>query len=306
MLEHVRWQNNFPIQMQQLMGHSLPKLHNIKLPKARNAVTIRDWDDAFANMAHIPGSASLPATWTERARAYRESGVKVELDITYGDDPREVFDLVWPQSTPLGLVVFIHGGYWMRLDKSYWTDLAEGARARGWAVCLPNYTLAPVARIGQMTLQIGRAIERAAQCISGPVRLTGHSAGGHLAARMVCVDTPLDRMVLGRIAHTMSISGLHDLRPLLQTQMNKTLHMDLAEAVAESPALSLPYGQPRLTTWVGGNERPEFIRQAQLMAQMWDGLDAQTRCVIDGTHNHFTVIEGLKHPDSPIVAALLG
>lgn len=243
--------------------------------------------------------------WTERARAYRGSGIRIEQDIAYGDGPREMFDLVWPDHPPLGLVVFIHGGYWMRLDKSYWTDLAEGARARGWAVCLPNYTLAPEARISQMTAQIGRAITLAAGHLAGPIRLTGHSAGGHLATRMICADTPLAADVLGRVEHTLSISGLHDLRPLLHTQMNQTLHMDLAQAIAESPALNMPYGQPHLTTWVGGGERPEFIRQAHLMAQIWDGLDAQTRCMVDGMHNHFTVIEGLKEQSSAIVAALL-
>lgn len=257
-------------------------------------------------MAHIPGSEALPAIWTDRAQAYRDSMVRIDQDIAYGDDPREKFDLVWPDGPPLGLIVFIHGGYWMRLDKSYWTDLAEGARAHGYAVCLPSYTLAPKARVSAMTAQMGRAITLAAGHVAGPIRLSGHSAGGHLAARMICADTPLPDPVQDRIVQTMSISGLHDLRPLLHTQMNQTLHMDLAEAVAESPALHMPHGQPRLTTWVGGGERPEFIRQAQLMAQIWDGLDAQTRCVVDGMHNHFTVIDGLKQPNSAIVAALLG
>lgn len=269
-------------------------------------MTTKDWDDAFANMAHIPGSEALPEHWTERARLYRASGVQIERDVAYGDGPREVFDLVWPDSTPKGLVVFIHGGFWTRLDKSYWTDLAEGARARGWAVCLPSYTLAPLARISAMTAQMGQAIALAANRVAGPIRLCGHSAGGHLATRMICADTPLAPSVLDRVEHTLSISGLHDLRPLLFTQMNQTLCLDLTEATAESPALAMPHGPCRLTTWVGGGERPEFIRQAQVMAQIWEGLNARTRCVLDGTHNHFTVIDGLKLPDSPLVAALLG
>lgn len=269
-------------------------------------MTIRDWDDAFANMAHIPGSEALPAFWTERARAYRDSGVSIEPDIAYGDDPRERFDLVWPDQTPNGLVVFIHGGYWMRLDKSYWTDLAEGARAQGWVVCLPSYTLAPAARIQQITVQVGQAIALAAERVAGPIRLTGHSAGGHLATRMICADTPLPEGTLKRVEHTLAISGLFDLRPLLHTQMNQTLKLDMAEATKESPALVLAHGRPRLTTWVGGGERPEFIRQSRLMAQIWEGLDAQTRCVVDSTHNHFTVLEGLKEPGSTIVASLLG
>ncbi len=266
----------------------------------------RDWDDAYANMAHIPGSADLPEFWAKRAADYRASGRRIETDILYGDHKRERFDLVWPEGTPKGLAVFVHGGYWMKLDKSFWTDLAEGARASGWAVCLPSYVLAPEARIAQMTQQIGRAITKAASHVDGPIRLAGHSAGGHLVSRMVCADTPLPEAVASRIAHTLSISGLHDLRPLIWTEMNDTLGLDEAEAQAESPVLHRPLPQTRITAWVGGAERPEFIRQAQILDQVWSGLKAEAACVIDGDHNHFTVIEGLSDPKSPITQAFIG
>ena len=111
----------------------------------------------------------------------------------------------------------------MRLDKSYWTDFAEGARSNGWAFCLPSYTLAPDARISQMTSQIAAAIVVAASMVTGPLRITGHSAGGHLATRMICDDTLLSKTVLGRIEKVQSISGLHDLRPLMQTKLNDIL-----------------------------------------------------------------------------------
>lgn len=129
---------------------------------------IMDWDDAFANMAHIPGSDTLPQDWTNSAAAYRAGDENIDLDIPYGDHPRERMDIVWPDGTPKGLVVFVHGGFWMWLDKSYWTDFADGARANGWAVCLPSYTLAPEARIAQMTQQITAAAECAAAKVSDP------------------------------------------------------------------------------------------------------------------------------------------
>lgn len=267
---------------------------------------IKDWDDAFANMAHVAGSEGLPRLWSEQAAAYRVSGVKIEQDIAYGDHPRERFDLVLPDGTPKGLVVFIHGGFWMRLDKSYWTHLAEGARANGWAVCLPSYTLAPDACVSHMTQQIASAIEVAAARVSGPLRITGHSAGGHLATRMICDDTTLSAGTLGRVDGAQSISGLHDLRPLLHTKMNDILHLDEGIAKQESavlhrPALAVPY-----TCWVGGGERPEFIRQSEIMAQMWIGLDVPAKCIVEGQHNHFTVIEGLQNHDSAITMNLIG
>jgi acetyl esterase/lipase len=267
---------------------------------------MRDWDDAYANSAHVPGSDKLPALWAERAAAYRAGLRAFRPDIAYGAGERQRFDLIRPDGAPKGLVVFVHGGYWMRFDKSSWTDLAEGARRHGWAVALPSYTLTPAARISDITAEIAAAIAAAAALVKGPIRLAGHSAGGHLVTRMLCDDSRLPSVIFDRIVATLSISGLHDLRPLMKTKMNETLGLALDEATAESAALHLPRGRSPLTAWVGGAERPEFIRQAELMANIWTGFDVPTRLVVESGHNHFTVVEGLKDPSSAITRSLVG
>jgi len=267
---------------------------------------MRDWDDAYANSAHIPGSDKLPAQWAERAAAYRAGLNDFRADIAYGTGERQRFDLVLPDGDSKGLVVFVHGGYWMRFDKSTWTDLAEGARRHGWTVALPSYTLTPAARISDITAEITAAIAKAASLVAGPIHLAGHSAGGHLVTRMLCDDSRLEPAVYSRIAGTLSISGLHDLRPLLKTKMNETLGMTMEEATLESAALHLPRGHSPVTAWVGGGERPEFIRQSDLMANVWTGFDVPTRLVVEPALNHFTVIDGLKDPSSQITARLIG
>ncbi|MBR0828046.1 alpha/beta hydrolase [Bradyrhizobium manausense] len=267
---------------------------------------MRDWDDAYANSAHVPGSDKLPALWTERAAAYRAALKSFTPDIAYGAGERQRFDLVLPDEDSKGLAVFVHGGYWMRFDKSFWTDLAEGARYHGWTVALPSYTLTPAARISDITTEIAAAIVAAAARVAGPIRLAGHSAGGHLVTRMLCDDGRLEPAVYNRIASTLSISGLHDLRPLLKTKMNDTLRMSLEEATLESAALHLPRGPSPVTAWVGGGERPEFIRQSELMANVWTGFDVPTRLVVEPGHNHFTVVDGLKDPSSAITKSLVG
>ena len=263
-----------------------------------------DWDDAYANMPYVPGAEALPAQWAAQAEAFRASGVTIDT-VRYGPAPRCEMDILSPVQRCVGLMIFVHGGYWMKFDRSYWTHLAKGALDRGWAVAIPSYTLAPEARVAQMTAEIGAAINHAAQIVPGPIRLAGHSAGGHLVSRMICTDTTLPQDVQDRIGHTVSISGLHDLRPLLWTKLNATLNLDADEAVAESAALATPRPGVSVTAWVGGDERPEFIRQAQALDVMWSGLGAQTACVVEPGHNHFSVVEALMDAKSPLLNEIL-
>lgn len=142
--------------------------------------------------------------------------------------------------------------------------------------------------------------------IAGPVHLTGHSAGGHLVTRMASNTSPLPEAVRARIGNVVSISGVHDLRPLMRIANNEILKIDEAEALAESPALLRPLSGTRLTCWVGGNERSEFIRQNALLASIWKGLGAATAAVEEPDRHHFNVVDGLASPDHPLTKALLG
>ena len=265
-----------------------------------------DWDDAFANGAYIENGTSYPPIWAARAAAFRQEADRAKTDVFYGEHPREKLDLFFPSAAPHGLVVIVHGGYWLNFDKSSWSDLAEGALGNGWAVAMPSYTLAPEARIENITRQIGRAITRAAEQIAGPIRLAGHSAGGHLVTRMVCYDSPLQSALLERVEGLVSISGLHDLRPLQLTTMNEQLHLTPQSAALESAVLHRPVGRAQVVCWVGGAERPEFLRQSAVLVETWGRAGAKTQLVVDPGKHHFDVIDGLKDPQSDMTHSLLG
>ena len=266
-----------------------------------------DWDDAFSNMGYVPGAKDLPAQWAREAAAFREAAERdnrLSADIAYGEGPRERMDLFAPEGVSAGLVVFVHGGYWRMFDKSSWSHLAAGCVARGWTVALPSYPLAPEARISGITQAIARAVTTAAERVPGPIRLTGHSAGGHLVTRMMCAGA-LPEDVAARLARVVSISGLHQLGPLVSTQMNDTLRLTAQEAEAESPAALEPLKTVHLTAWVGAQERPEFLRQTRLIEEVWGLRGADVSAVYDPGHHHFSVIEALTRPDSPLTDELL-
>lgn len=269
---------------------------------------ISNWDDAYANGVNIPGGDRWPAAWVEPAKNFRnslEAAGKARLDIAYGEKPRNRFDLFLPEGKPSGLVVYVHGGFWRAFDKSYWSHLAAGSVASGYAVAMPSYTLCPEVRISEITGQVGAAIAAAAAIVEGPLVLTGHSAGGHLAARMISETSPLPSRLRARIRNTVSIAGVHDLRPLMRTAMNADLRIDEEEALAESPALLRPMEGARVTCWVGAAERAEFIRQNALLTNMWTGLGAETATIVEPDRHHFNIIDGLADPAHPLTRTLL-
>ncbi len=259
----------------------------------------KDLSRDYANGDFIAGAADYPPRWAGLSRALREElGPRARIGLRYGPGERQVFDLFQPEGPPQGLLVFIHGGYWMAFDPSNWSHLAAGALARGWAVALPGYTLAPAARIAAMTGEVEAAITAAAALVGGPIVVTGHSAGGHLSARMACTDRAPGWA--DRLRRVVPISPLSDLRPLMQTGMNATLHLDPAEAAAESPALLTRREGVECVVWVGGQERPAFLWQARLLSENWS-------CpwhVAPGKH-HFDVIDELTDPHSLLMETLL-
>jgi len=264
-----------------------------------------DYDDAYANRAYIPDADSYLTKWEEAAHEWRsvENAVgRAQLNVPYGNGEREVFDIFYPASgKPKGLLVFVHGGYWMAFDNKSWSHLAAGATARGWAVLMPSYTLAPEARISEITQQIVRAIEVAAKTIAGPIVLTGHSAGGHLVARMLCADAGLGADVVKRLQKVVPISPVSDLRPLLHTKMNDVLQLDAKEAAAESPLLAKTIHPVPIHVWVGGAERPVFLDQARWLAKAWDN----TGLTIVPARHHFDVIDELADEGSALIQTLL-
>lgn len=285
-----------------LSFHRLPKYNEGQQP-ARGDIMI-DWDDAFQNGAYIEGAADFLARWSDSAAAFRSAHPNAELDLNYAPNPRNRFDLFRAKSAK-GTVVFVHGGYWHQLDKSYWSHLAAGSLAQGWNVAIPEYTLAPEARISAITTEIAAAITSVANKTEGPLRLTGHSAGGHLVTRMNCENAPLSDDVKDRIEHTVSISGVHDLRPLIATKMNDILCLDPNEAQAESPAFLAPRNDTSISFWVGAAERPEFLRQNRIIAENWSRLGINAKDYYSDTDHHFSVIEPLNDPQSPLVMEIL-
>jgi len=228
----------------------------------------------YNNRAAVPDFQAWFDRWAAASREV-EASLAPRLDVRYGRGPKETLDLYLPGGRVRGLLAFIHGGYWRSLDKSDHGFVAPPFIAQGIAVANLNYDLCPGVTIAQIVEEITRAIaflerEGARLGTAGaPLVVAGHSAGGHLAA-MVHAAAP---EALGAPSHpvrgAVSLSGVHDLAPLLLSSYNADLRLDEASARAMSPVHCLPRSDAPLLLVVGADETSEFLRQTDLLWDAW-------------------------------------
>lgn len=266
---------------------------------------ITDWDAAYSNRRAVADSAALISDWTRQSEAFlRQHGARVERDLAYGRDAREVFDVYHPESAAGGTLILFHGGYWRALSKDDHHQFAAGALARGWRVVIADYPLCPAVRMSRIASCATQAVEVAVtHWHDGPVVLAGHSAGGQLVSYAVSAASGLSDTARRFIRRVVSISGVHDLRPLLgTTELNAALRLDEQEAVELSPALGRPGHDVELVCACGGDELSEFRRQNALLANIWTGFGLDTRAIEYDGHHHFSVLEPLKDAASELTA----
>jgi len=267
---------------------------------------ITDFDTAYDNALAVPTTASYISAWEEKAPAFRARWPNSQLDLAYGMGTRNRYDMFLPDQTPKGTLVFIHGGYWRRFDKSYFSHLARGALEQGWQVAIPSYTLAPDVRITDIVAEMAAAINHICKDGEWPIALAGHSAGGHLVSRLACADTALSAEVQARLCHVTSISGVHDLRPILKLEINADIRLDPEEALAQSPALLEPLADLAFSCIVGADELPEFVRQSGVLANIWSGFGINTGSwQVKGRH-HFDIIDDLQKGNAALTLHILG
>ena len=256
----------------------------------------------YDNRARVADHARHLARWPE-ASALARVQVDGRLDLRYGAGPSETLDLFLPAQGSAPVLVYLHGGYWRALDKSAFSFVAPAFTQAGALVAVPNYALCPAVSIEDITWQMVRALQwlwqNVAQYGGDPQRIAvvGHSAGGHLAAMMLScrwkqVDEALPAQLVGG---AMSISGLFDLEPLRHTPfLQADLKLTPASVRRLSPAF-FPRPKGKLYAVVGAAESEEFLRQNQLIRDVW-GPTAVPVCETLPGRNHFDVLESLVDP----------
>jgi arylformamidase len=264
-----------------------------------------DYEVEYNNRARVPESPVLLAGLARDAAAYREAQSGRWRVIRYGPGARNTIDF-FPADDAGPIVVFIHGGYWQALDSSWFSHLAAGLNAHGISVATPSYDLCPSVAIADIIAQTRNASRELAR-LGRPLVMSGHSAGGHLAACMLATDWRAFDASLPEdlVTAAYTISGLFDLGPLVKTTINNALRLDAVAARDASPLLWTAPKRGSLDAVVGGNESAEYFRQSRSLVEAWDAAGVATSFAAIPDANHFTVIAPLADPHSPMTLRLV-
>jgi arylformamidase len=261
--------------------------------------TQRELDEQYDTSVPVGGDVRPYLERFEAESGRARAALAIET-IRYGPHEREILDYVAGEpGAPL--FVWIHGGYWWRLSKDANTFVATLPAARGAAVALVNYPLAPQASLDEIVAAVraahARAVARTSEAGPPPRRIVagGHSVGAQLAA-CVAATAPVDGLF--------ALSGLYDLEPLRRSKINEKIAMDEASAARNAPVHLPPVRPGNLAIAAGGREQDEFHRQQRTYAAAWRAWGGDVRELDAADDDHFSIVLRLLDPASAPSRAL--
>lgn len=269
-------------------------------------------EDNYNNMARRPDAPELLRQWAESSERYRNHADAI-LDCAYGSGDRERIDVFRCGEKDAPLLVYIHGGYWQRGDKSIYSFVAAAFNDAGVDVAIIGYPLCPEVTLSKIVDSILDALAwlylnaSSLGICANRINVSGHSAGAHLTAIALITNwsaragsLPLDLVKTG-----IPMSGLYQLEPLLHTTISDALQLGADEAQRLSPGFSRPTSSAPVLAIVGGAETPEFFRQTDELVERWSETGQQMEKFVETGVDHFDLVNRLAAADSEVFKRII-
>ena len=243
--------------------------------------------------------------WINRSVITR-TNLKSVIDISYGKSEKQKLDFFSSADINSPTVIFFHGGYWQRGDKSVYSFLANSFVKNNINFLAVGYDLCPKISITQIVLQAQEAIvwiwqnANKLEINKDKFIVSGHSAGGHITGMMmgtewnkISSDLPNNLILAG-----IPISALNLLEPIRHTTLNDALKMDKEEAKSQSPIYLPPRTNAQQLIVYGANETDEFHRQSNIYYEKFKSEERKIERFIVPDADHFDEMNDLSNESS--------
>lgn len=165
--------------------------------------------------------------------------------------------------TPLPVLIFVHGGNWNSGNKGTYGFYGRNFAKKGVITVIPDYTLSPNATYDEMAKEVAAVIAWTKKNIAqyggnaSQVFVTGHSAGGHLAALAVMnpkynvAPNTIAGIILNDAAALDMKHYLEQYPPTDSQDYSTTWTTDAAKWQDASPVYFIDKNTPPLMIYVG-------------------------------------------------------
>jgi acetyl esterase/lipase len=256
-------------------------------------------DRAYDNAAAFPDVPTWRQVWLNRSNAVPTDCA--HLDVAYGSAPAQKVDVFPCGHADAPTVLFFHGGFWSRNGKQTFRYLTRGIHVAGYNAMFAGYTLAPAARLDQITQEAHQAVAwtfsnlKQFNLAARPIVVVGWSAGAQLAAMVMGAST---------VKAGIGISGVYDLEPMRRGSIDNILKLDEAEVFRNSPVNALPRTAGRFITAYGERELPAFHDQSRNFFAAWSKQGLEGELLVLPGHHHHSSLDELYNADGLLTKAL--
>ena len=258
-----------------------------------------------------------PARAADEARAAKTGGdfeVEVHKDIPYVDgtdvDERQKLDLYLPKGVKdYPTLFFIHGGGWTQGSRSGFDRIGRTFARNGVAFVSVGYRLSPKVQHPAHIQDVAKGFAWTVGNIGkyggnpGALFVSGHSAGGHLAALLATDEDYLkaEKLSLKNIKGVIPVSGVF----VVSTRMKNVFGEDAEVCKKASPQTHAREGLPPFLIIYGDNEIAGLGKQAEAFAPALKEKKVETSILMGKDRTHGSIMMRMAGEDDPATQAVL-
>lgn len=262
-------------------------------------------DAQYNNQTAWPGFKDILA---EAARRSHHARLEVVApDVRWGDDARESLDIYGrAEGAPRPVVVFIHGGAWLSLDKESSAFAAPAITAAGPLFVALGFHTAATVSFATMVDRVRAGMAWLVQNIHryggdpGRIVLVGHSSGTHLVTQCLTHDWTAHGLDARPYAGAVLVSGLCDLEPVRLSYRNERLALTPDDVLTYSLKHQPVRAPCPVDVLVAERDTDEFRRQSAEMASILRSRGVLRDSGTIDDRNHFDVILDLATPGTRV------